>query len=71
MAPAARARVAASLAAEVSAYVSPVPAVDPETLLVAVGAVRRERELRGLELQSARVAALASASGIPRGFPDR
>lgn len=71
MAPAARARVAASLAAEVSAYVSPVPAVDPETLLVAVGAVRRERELRGLELQSARVAALASASGIPRDFPDR
>lgn len=72
MAPAARARVAASLASEVSAFVSPVPAVDPETLLVAVGAVRRERELRALEQESARVAALiAGASGTPRGFPDR
>lgn len=72
MAPAARARVAASLASEVSAYVSPVPAADAETFLRGVGAVRRDRELRALEHESERVAALtAGASGAPRGFPAR
>lgn len=59
MEPAARARVAASLAREAVPFVSPVPAVDPETLLHGIAAVRRERELRALLLQNARVAALA------------
>ncbi len=72
MAPAARARVAASLAAEVAEHVSPVPAIDPEAFLRAVTAVRRDRELRALQLESARVTALTSgATGAPRGFPDR
>lgn len=70
--PDARMRAAATLAAEATAYVSPVPAADPETFLRAVAAVRRERELRALRLQSARVEALAAgASDAPRGFPAR
>jgi uncharacterized RDD family membrane protein YckC len=72
MQPAARARLAASLAAESAAHVSPVPAVDGETFLRAVVAVRRDRELRALQLEQQRVAALtATASGVPRGFPAR
>lgn len=72
MQPPARARLAGSLAAETSAHVSPVPAVDGETFLRAVVAVRRDRELRALQLEQQRVAALtATASGIPRGFPAR
>ena len=68
----ARARVAASLAAEVAPHVSPVPAVDPETFLRGVVAVRRDRELRALELEAQRVAALTSAvPDAPRGFPER
>jgi len=58
MVPASRARVAAELADEVIPFVSPVPSVDPETLVRAVVAVRRERELRALSLQAQRVAAL-------------
>jgi uncharacterized RDD family membrane protein YckC len=72
MEPAARARVAASLASEAAAHVSPVPAVDPETFLRGVVAVRRDRELRGLGLEAQRVAALtAGTTGTPRGFPER
>lgn len=72
MEPSARARVAASLAGEASAHVSPVPAVDPETLIVGVVAVRRQRELRALQLETARVDALtAAASTARRGFPER
>ncbi len=71
MQPPARARLAASLASETAAHVSPVPAVDPETFLRGVVAVRRDRELRALQLEEQRVAALAGASGVPRGFPAR
>ena len=72
MQPAARMRLAASLAAETAAHVSPVPDVDGETFLRAVVAVRRDRELRALQLEDQRVAALtATASGVPRGFPAR
>lgn len=72
MEPVARARVAASLAAEAAAHVSPVPAVDPETLIIGVVAVRRQRELRALELESARVSALTGAvAAAPRDFPAR
>jgi len=72
MQPPARARLAASLAGETAAHVSPVPAVDPETFLRAVVAVRRDRELRALQLEEQRVVALtAAASGAPRGFPAR
>ncbi|MFK4837954.1 RDD family protein [Microbacterium sp. ZW T2_14] len=72
MDPAARARVAASLAREAAEHVSPVPAVDPETFLMGVVAVRRERELRALRLETARADALAApVSAAPRGFPER
>lgn len=70
--PSARARVAASLAREAAEHVSPVPAVDPEMFLIAVVAVRRDRELRALQLETRRAEALAApAAGPPRGFPAR
>ena len=72
MEPSARARVAASLAREAAEHVSPVPAVDPEMFLIAVVAVRRDRELRALSLETKRAEALATpVSGPPRGFPAR
>ena len=72
MEPAARVRLAASLAAEASKWVSPVPAVDADTLVRGVVAVRRERELRALQLENVRVDRLtAAATGAPRGFPER
>jgi uncharacterized RDD family membrane protein YckC len=58
MEPSARARLAASLAAEAAPFTSPVPAVDSETFVRAVVAVRRAREQRGLELEDVRVAEL-------------
>lgn len=72
MQPHARQRLAVSLAEEASAYVSPVPVADPESFLVALTTVRRERELRGLALETDRVARLASGvADVPRGFPER
>lgn len=72
MEPTARARVAASLASETAQHVSPVPPVDPETFLRAVVAVRRDRELRALDLEAQRVTALTrGATGSVRGFPQR
>lgn len=72
MQPAARARVATALAAETADHVSPVPAVDPETFIMGVVAVRRQRELRALQLEADRAAALtAGVAGAPRGFPER
>ncbi|MET0734223.1 MAG: RDD family protein [Microbacterium sp.] len=70
--PAARARVAATLAGETAVYVSPVPAADPETFLRAVAAIRRDRELRALTLETERVTGLTAAvQDAPRGFPSR
>jgi hypothetical protein len=71
MQPAARARIAASLAAEISPHVAPIPAVAPEVLLLGVASVRRDRELRALELENDRVAALMVGGDAPRGFPTR
>lgn len=72
MQPAARQRIAASLAAEATPFVAPVPTVDPETLLRGVAAVRRDRELHALQLEAQRVARLTSVdTGAPRGFPQR
>lgn len=56
--PDARARVAASLADAVRPFVSPLPAVDAESLVRAVSAVRRDREYRALMLENERAAAL-------------
>jgi len=56
--PAARARVAASLAEAVRPFVSPVPPSDAESLVRAVSALRRDREYRALLLENDRAAAL-------------
>lgn len=70
--PASRIRVAAGLAAEASAYVSPLPAVDPETFVAAVSALRRERELQALRDEAAVLERLRPAlEGVPPGFPRR
>ncbi|HWI29889.1 MAG TPA: RDD family protein [Microbacterium sp.] len=70
--PGPRGRLAGQLAAEARPFVSPIPPVDPETMLRAVIAVRRDRELRGLELEAERVAALtAGTRAAPRDFPQR
>ena len=70
--PAARARAAAGIVADVIPFVSPVPEVDPETFLRAVIAVRRDRELTALRLENARVDTLvAGTADVPRGFPHR
>jgi hypothetical protein len=46
--------------------------VDPEMFLRGVVAVRRERELRALQLEALRVTALTNAAAdVPRGFPER
>lgn len=58
MYPPARMRAAADLAAELAPYVSPFPAGDPETVVRAVAAARRDREFRSLVLEQQRVAAL-------------
>jgi uncharacterized RDD family membrane protein YckC len=60
MAPAARLRQAQLLATEAAPFVSPIPSVDPETLVRGVVAVRRDRELHALLLQNERLAALTS-----------
>lgn len=68
----ARVRLAAALAAETAPHVAPVPPVDPELFLRGVAAVRRDRELRALQLESQRVTTLTAAtSGRPRDFPQR
>lgn len=67
-----RIRLALDLAAEASRYVSPVPEADPELFLAATAAVRRDRELRALQLQRQRLAALTPVlKGLPHHFPER
>lgn len=70
--PVTRARLAQDLAAEASAFVSPVPPVDPEIFLYAVAAARRDREYAAHLLERERLARLQPVlTGRPHGFPDR
>jgi hypothetical protein len=70
--PATRERLAQSLAAEVTAFVWPLPDTSAELLLVGVAAVRREREYTALLLERERLARLAPVlTGLPHGFPNR
>jgi uncharacterized RDD family membrane protein YckC len=72
MTPAARAGLSAELAGEASAYVSPIPPVDAETFLVAVAALRRDRDARALALERERLDRLAPVlDALPHGFPER
>ncbi len=67
-----REKFSRSLANEVSVYVSPVPAVDPELFLAGVAALRRNREFAALQLERAGLDRLSPVlEGMPRGFPDR
>lgn len=49
MIPAARVRVATDLLTEAAPFVSPIPSVPPEQVLVGITVLRRERERRALE----------------------
>jgi uncharacterized RDD family membrane protein YckC len=72
MTPDSRARLAAELAAEASPYVAPAVDTDPELLLAAVAAIRRDREFTGLQLERERFQELTAVLETnPHGFPDR
>ncbi|WP_213814313.1 RDD family protein [Glaciihabitans sp. dw_435] len=70
--PATRRRLAGELAAEASISVYPVPRTEPELMLAALAAIRREREFTALTLERERLTHLEPAlRGLPHGFPDR
>ncbi|MGO4692499.1 RDD family protein [Glaciibacter sp. 2TAF33] len=70
--PHARDRIAAELAAEACAYVSPVPAVPAEVFLAGVQALRRDREYAALLIERGHLDRLHPVlSGRPHDFPDR
>jgi uncharacterized RDD family membrane protein YckC len=72
LSPASRVRIADGLVAEVSRYVSPVPEAPAEAFLLAVTAVRRDREYAALVLERGRLDRLAPVlSDLPHGFPTR
>jgi uncharacterized RDD family membrane protein YckC len=63
---------ASQLAGEVTRFVSPLPAVDPELFLAGVAVVRREREYAALLLERDRLERVAPAlRDLPHGFPER
>lgn len=67
-----RQHLARELANEVSPFVSPLPAIDPELFLAGVVVVRRERESAALGLEARRLARVDGAlAGLPHGFPQR
>ena len=70
--PATRARVAAELTAEAAPFASSVPDAHPEAFLLAVTAIRRNRESAALQLERSRMEHLAPVlGGLPHGYPDR
>jgi uncharacterized RDD family membrane protein YckC len=70
--PATRARLATQLAAEAAPWVHPIPPGDPELLLAAISAMRRQRELTAHLLEAERGAHLdAALTELPHGFPSR
>lgn len=72
MAPASRQRLAASLAAEAAPFIAPAVETEPELLLAAVVAIRRDREFTALSRERARFEELEHSLGpAAYGFPDR
>jgi uncharacterized RDD family membrane protein YckC len=72
LSPTTRVRLAESLAAEVAPFVSPLPAVPAEYLLIGVADVRRTREYAGHMLERSRLEALSPVlTGRPHNFPNR
>jgi hypothetical protein len=70
--PVARAGLAAELANEASAYVSPLPAAPPELFLAGVAALRRERDFTALVRERERMKRLDPVlHGLPHDFPER
>ncbi|MEO6309641.1 MAG: RDD family protein [Leifsonia sp.] len=70
--PFARAKMSASLAAEVAPYVSAVPPGAAETFLLGVQALRRDREYAALRREQAQQERLAPVlTGLPHDFPNR
>lgn len=70
--PGTRTQLAAQLSDETSAYVSPLPRVDPEVFLSAVAVLRRERDYTALMLERERLMRLEPAlTGMPHSFPVR
>jgi uncharacterized RDD family membrane protein YckC len=70
--PTTRDRLGRELAAEVSAWVYPVPPVPAEPFLAAVVSLRRDREYAALVLERDRLTTLETAlGGLPHGFPRR
>jgi uncharacterized RDD family membrane protein YckC len=65
--PQARRMLAAQLAAEAAASVSPVPPADPELFVRAVAALRFQRELTAVRARDARAAALLPDAVTRRG----
>lgn len=70
--PGSRQTIAAQLASELSAWVSPLPAAQPELFVAAVVAIRRERELRAYELEAERMEQISpTLQALPHSFPRR
>jgi uncharacterized RDD family membrane protein YckC len=70
--PTTREHYANQLAGEASPWVSPLPRANAEEFLTAVLAIRRDRELAALTLESERLSLLGPAlAALPHGFPDR
>lgn len=72
LSPDSRARIAGGLVAEVSRFVSPLPQAPHESFLIAVTAVRRDREYAALMLERERLETLSPVlTGLPHDFPIR
>ncbi len=72
LAPDSRRRLATELAQEAAPYVAPAVETEPELLLAAVCAIRRDREFTALSLEHERFEQLRrSTTSTPHGFPDR
>jgi uncharacterized RDD family membrane protein YckC len=72
LSPDTRVQLADTLAAEVAPFVSPLPPVPPEYLLIGVAAVRRNREYTGHLLERTRLETLSPVlTGLPHDFPNR
>lgn len=70
--PATRERLAASLSAEASAFVSPLPDAPAELFLAGVAALRRDRDYAALMLQQEHLERLSPVlNGLPHRFPQR
>jgi uncharacterized RDD family membrane protein YckC len=70
--PSTRDQLAVQLANEVSAFVSPIPRVNPELFVAGVVALRRDREFMALALENERLSHLdAALAGRPHDFPTR